>query len=91
MQKFVHSSDIFVCDIGIQDKEIILLEKNINQKSKEIIDADGRYVLPGGIDAHCHLDQPMKDGSVIADNFETGTKICCFWRHNNSHSFCSSI
>ena len=76
--KICTSSDIFLSDIGIQDKQIVLLQKNIEQKSKEIIDAKGRYVLPGGIDGHCHLDQPMKDGSVIADNFETGTKSAAF-------------
>ena len=76
--KICTSSDIFLSDIGIQDKQIVLLQKNIEQKSKEIIDAEGRHVLPGGIDGHCHLDQPMKDGSVIADNFETGTKSAAF-------------
>ena len=72
------SSDIFVCDIGIKNEQIVLLEKNIKQPSKTIYDAKGRYVLPGGIDGHCHIDQPMKDGSVCADNFETGTKSAVF-------------
>jgi dihydropyrimidinase len=40
---------------------------------REEIDARGLYVLPGGIDAHCHLDQPTTDGSVCADDFRTGT------------------
>jgi dihydropyrimidinase len=72
------SSDIFVCDIGIKNEQIVLLEKNIKQPSKTTYDAKGRYVLPGGIDGHCHIDQPMKDGSVCADNFETGTKSAVF-------------
>ena len=76
--KICTSSDIFVSDIGILNKQIVSLEKKISQKSKETLDAEGKYVLPGGIDGHCHLDQPMKDGSVIADNFETGTKSAAF-------------
>ena len=72
------SSDIFECDIGIKNEQIVLLEKNITQPSKTTYDAKGRYVLPGGIDGHCHIDQPMKDGSVCADNFETGTKSAVF-------------
>ena len=77
--KICTASDIFLSDIGIQNKQIVLLEKNITQKSKETLDAREKYVLPGGIDGHCHLDQPMKDGSVIADNFETssGWLACC--------------
>ena len=37
------------------------------------IDAAGRWVLPGGVDGHCHLDQPMTDGSRMADDFRSGT------------------
>ena len=72
------SSDIFECDIGIKDEKIVLLEKNMKQSSKKIFDAKDRFVLPGGIDGHCHIDQPMKDGSVCADNFESGTKSAVF-------------
>ena len=38
------------------------------------IDAAGRWVLPGGVDGHCHLDQPMSDGSRMADDFRSGTR-----------------
>ena len=31
-------------------------------------------MLPGGVDAHCHLDQPIGDGSVMADDFRSGTR-----------------
>ena len=64
------ATDTFKCDIGIDKEKIIFLERDTNQKSKEIIDANSNFVLPGGIDAHCHIDQPMKDGSVMADNLE---------------------
>jgi dihydropyrimidinase len=36
------------------------------------IDAKGKYVLPGGIDAHTHLDMPF-GGTTSSDDFETGT------------------
>jgi len=72
------SSDIFECDIGIKDEKIVLLEKKIKQPSKKTFDANGRFVLPGGIDGHCHIDQPMKDGSMCADNFESATKSAVF-------------
>src|ERR1700719_711832 len=36
------------------------------------IDARGKYILPGGIDAHTHLDMPF-GGTTSSDDFETGT------------------
>ena len=42
--------------------------------ARQEIDARDRLVLPGGVDAHCHLDQPTGDGSVMADDFLSGTR-----------------
>ena len=36
-----------------------------------VIDATGKYVLPGGIDAHTHMDMPF-GGTFVRDDFETG-------------------
>jgi dihydropyrimidinase len=41
--------------------------------AKTIVDATGLLVLPGGIDAHTHLDMPF-GGTTSADDFETGTR-----------------
>jgi dihydropyrimidinase len=41
------------------------------------IDASGMYVMPGGIDAHTHLDMPLGD-IVSTDDFETGTRAAAF-------------
>ena len=37
-----------------------------------LIDAAGKYVLPGGIDVHTHMEMPF-GGTFSADTFETGT------------------
>jgi dihydropyrimidinase len=42
-------------------------------RADEIIDATDRYVIPGGIDAHTHMEMPF-GGTFAADTFETGTK-----------------
>jgi dihydropyrimidinase len=36
------------------------------------IDATGRYVIPGGVDAHTHMQMPF-GGTTASDTFETGT------------------
>jgi dihydropyrimidinase len=43
----------------------------------ETIDATGRYVIPGGIDAHTHLEMPF-GGTFSADTFSTGT-VAAAW------------
>jgi len=67
------AADVFECDIGIRDGRITTLARGL-RGAAQVIDADGRWVLPGGIDGHCHIDQPMSDGSVMADDFLSGTR-----------------
>lgn len=67
------ASDVFEADIGIRDGRIAALGQALATGRKEI-DAAGRWVLPGGIDGHCHFDQPTNDGTRMADDFLTGTR-----------------
>ncbi len=43
----------------------------------QIIDAAGRYVIPGGIDVHTHMELPF-GGTHASDTFETGTRAAAF-------------
>ena len=67
------ASDVFECDIGVKDGVVAALAKRLPAGSGEI-DAAGRWVLPGGVDGHCHLDQPMPAGMKMADDFASGTR-----------------
>jgi dihydropyrimidinase len=67
------ASDTFLCDIGIRAGRIALLGEGLPGGRREI-DAGGRTVTPGGVDAHCHLDQPMEGPAKMADDFLTGTR-----------------
>ncbi|UBQ40185.1 dihydropyrimidinase [Comamonas thiooxydans] len=67
------ASDIFESDIAIRDGKIVQLGANLPAGTREY-DAAGRVVTPGGIDAHCHLDQPMEPPVRMADNFDSGTR-----------------
>ncbi len=69
----VTAADSVVCDIAIRDGRIVALGEDLPHGHKEI-DATGQYVLPGGVDGHCHLDQPIGPGLRMADDFETGTR-----------------
>lgn len=67
------ASDTFDADIGIVDGRIVQLGMGLPAGVREI-DAAGAFVTPGGVDAHCHLDQPMEAPVRMADDFDTGTR-----------------
>jgi dihydropyrimidinase len=67
------ASDCFDADIGIQAGRIVQIGASLPKGVREI-DVAGRVVTPGGVDAHCHLDQPMAPPVRMADDFNTGTR-----------------
>ncbi|MCI3205267.1 MULTISPECIES: dihydropyrimidinase [Pandoraea] len=67
------ASDVFLADIGIRDGKIAALGANLPSATHEI-DVMGRVVTPGGVDAHCHLDEPMEPPLRMADDFLTGSR-----------------
>lgn len=69
----VTSSDIFNGDIGIKGGKIKELGRNLSERAEDVYDAKGKYIFPGGIDAHTHLDMPF-GGTFSSDDFNTGTK-----------------
>ncbi|MDH6147523.1 MULTISPECIES: dihydropyrimidinase [Paraburkholderia] len=70
--RVVTAADIFTSDIGIRDGRIVALGLSLDSGEREI-DAAGRHVTPGGVDSHVHFDQPTGDGSIMADDFLSGT------------------
>ena len=71
------ATDSYKGDIAIKNGKIIQIGE-IDCKSSKTIEADGNFVTPGGVDGHCHLDQPTDDNSVFADDFETGSISAAF-------------
>lgn len=59
-------------DIGIRNGVIAELGERLPEGIEEV-SADGRIVLPGGVDSHCHMDQQPWEGKATADDFNTGT------------------
>ena len=71
------ASDVFDADIGIRDGRVVALGEGLTEGAREI-DASDKLVLPGGVDAHVHFDQPTSDGSKMADDFESGPRSAAF-------------
>ncbi|MFN4100040.1 MAG: dihydropyrimidinase [Pararhodobacter sp.] len=82
------ASDTFQCDLGIRDGKIAALGTGLAALADEVIDATGKYVLPGGIDSHVHIAQPSGEGIVMADGFESGTLSALFGGNTMVMPFC---
>ena len=64
----------FRADVRIEDGVISEIGSSVKRPGDEYTDVTGKYLLPGGIDAHTHFDLPLGDGTRTADSFMTGTK-----------------
>ncbi|MCP5382926.1 MAG: dihydropyrimidinase [Kordiimonadaceae bacterium] len=64
-------------DVGIINGKIITLGE-IPEVGKYEIDAEGLLILPGGIDAHCHIEQKSSSGIMTADDFYSGSVSAAF-------------
>src|ERR1700685_1461022 len=74
----VTATDTCVADVAIADGKIAALGKDFpRENATQVVDASGKYVFPGGIDVHTHLDMPF-GGTTSADDFETGTRAAAF-------------
>jgi dihydropyrimidinase len=67
----------YVADVYIERDTITAIGANLPMKADTVIDAKGKYVIPGGIDVHTHLDMPF-GGTTSSDDFETGTRAAAF-------------
>lgn len=67
------ATDLFEADIGVRAGRVVALARGLPAAAREI-DARGRLVTPGGVDGHCHLDQPMPPPMKMGDDFESGTR-----------------
>src|SRR5436853_5847292 len=81
------ASDVFNADIGIRNGKIVQIGENLSGGAR-VIDASGKYVLPGGIDSHVHISQPSGDGIVMADDFASGTLSAVFGGNTTLMPFC---
>jgi dihydropyrimidinase len=73
----VTASDQYTGDVLVEGERISTIGSSLSMPADRVIDAVGKYVLPGGIDVHTHLDMPF-GGTTSADDFESGTIAAAF-------------
>ena len=68
----VTSTGRYVSDVYVEGDTIKTIGRNLDVQADEVVDATGKYVLPGAIDPHTHLAMPFM-GTHAQDDYETGT------------------
>src|ERR1044072_697785 len=75
--RVITASDDYVGDIYVEDERISLIGESLDVSADRVVDASGKYVLPGCIDPHTHLDMPF-GGAVRIDDVESGQTSAAF-------------
>ena len=73
----VTASETSKGDIGVRAGKIVAVADKLPAGTRDL-DATGRYVLPGGIDSHCHVEQLSASGMMTADDFYSATVSAAF-------------
>ena len=66
--RVITAADDYVADIFIEDERISLIGESLDLSADTVIDAAGKYVLPGAVDPHTHLDMPFGGTTTIDDD-----------------------
>src|SRR5215813_4876742 len=75
--RIVTAADDYVGDVYVEDEVVTLIGAALDVQADRTIDASGKYVLPGCVDPHTHLDMPF-GGTVTIDDFESGHTAAAF-------------
>lgn len=70
----VTATEKFKADIAVADGKITDIAESIDPTDgTKVVDAEGKYILPGAIDAHTHLAMPF-GGTISSDDYFAGTR-----------------
>ena len=83
----VTAVDDFVGDILIEGETISAIGTSLDGNADRVIDAGGKYVIPGAIDPHTHMEMPF-GGTVTCDDFTSGTTSAAFGGTTMHIDFC---
>ena len=71
--RVITAADDYVADVFVENERISLIGESLDLDADRVIDAPGKYVLPGAVDPHTHLDMPF-GGTTTIDDVESGQR-----------------
>jgi dihydropyrimidinase len=85
--RVITAADDYVADIYAEGERISLIGESLDVAADKVIDAAGKYVLPGAVDPHTHLEMPWR-GETTIDDFESGQTAAAFGGTTTHVDFC---
>src|SRR6187549_57077 len=75
--RVITAADDYVGDVYVEGERVSLIGESLDIEADKVIDASGKYVLPGCVDPHTHLDMPF-GGTTTIDDVESGQIAAAF-------------
>ncbi len=85
--RIITAADDVVGDVYVEGEQITLIGVELDVSADRVIDASGKYVLPGCVDPHTHLDMPF-GGTVTVDDVTSGHTAAAFGGTTCHVDFC---
>src|SRR3954467_5235103 len=85
--RVVTAADDYVADVFVDDGRISLIGLDLDVRADRVIDATGKYLLPGCVDPHTHLDMPF-GGTTTIDDVQSGQTSAAFGGTTTHVDFC---
>src|ERR1051325_11213608 len=70
--RVVTAVDDYKADVLIENERVSVIGANLQMEADHVVDANGKLVIPGGIDPHTHMELPF-GGTESSDYLRTGT------------------
>ena len=85
--RIVTAADDYIGDVFVEGERISQIGESLDISADRVLDAAGKYVLPGCVDPHTHLDMPF-GGTVTIDDFTSGQTAAAFGGTTCHVDFC---
>jgi dihydropyrimidinase len=85
--RIITAADDYAGDIFIDNGSVTLIGESLDVAADKVIDASGKYVIPGAIDPHTHIEM-FFGGTTTCDDFTSGTTSAAFGGTTTVIDFC---
>ena len=85
--RIITAADDYVGDVLVDGERISMIGESLDVDADRVIDASGKYVLPGCVDPHTHLDMPF-GGTVTIDDVTSCQTAAAFGGTTCHVDFC---